>query len=90
MSDLHAKVPRPAHELKAFERVELNPGETRHVSLTLDARSFAFYDVAAKHWTIDPGKFRLSVGDSLASLPLTSELDLDRSVSQSLTKQTEQ
>jgi beta-glucosidase len=76
VSDTHAKLPRPMHELKGFERVELAPGETRHFSLNLDGRAFAYYDVAEKKWTIDPGKFKISVGDSLASLPLSGNIDL--------------
>jgi len=39
----------PAKELKGFSRVELAAGETKHVSISLDARVFAFYDVAGKH-----------------------------------------
>jgi beta-glucosidase len=35
-------------ELKGFSRVELAAGETRHVTISLDARAFAFYDVAGK------------------------------------------
>jgi beta-glucosidase len=64
------------HELKQFERVEIAPGETRHVSLQLDARAFAYYDVAEKGWKIDPGAFMISVGDSLTSLPLASPYEV--------------
>ena len=41
-------MPRPAKELKGFARVKPAAGETRHVILSLDARAFAFHDVAAK------------------------------------------
>ena len=68
------KVPHPAHELKGFERVELAPGETKHVTLPLDARAFAYYDVTGKHWTVTPGSFGISVGDSLESLPLHTQV----------------
>ncbi len=78
VSDTHARVPRPMHELKGFERVELKPGETRHVSVPLDARSFAYWDVKGHHWIIDPGKFTVAVGDSVASLPLSGTLELGR------------
>lgn len=77
VSDMHAKVPRPMHELKGFERVQLAPGETKHVSVSLDARSFAYWDEAGKRWTIDPGKFGVSVGDSVASLPLTGSVEIN-------------
>ena len=76
VSEVRPKLPRPAHELKGFERVTLVPGETKHVFVALDARSFAFYDVGKKNWAINPGKFTIQVGDSVASLPLESSIDL--------------
>ena len=76
VSDTHAKVPRPERELKGFERVSLNPGETKHVSVALDARAFAYYDTAVKKWTIDPGKFTVRVGDSVAATPLEGTVEL--------------
>jgi beta-glucosidase len=42
----------------------------------LDARSFSYYDVAAKKWTIGSSKFTISVGDSVESLPLQGALSL--------------
>ena len=73
------KVDRPVRELKGFERVSLAPGETKHVSIPLDARSFSYYDVAAKKWLIGSSKFTISVGDSVESLPLTAGLTLSPS-----------
>ncbi len=70
------KVERPAQELKGFERVELMPGETKHVSVPLNARSFAYWDAAGKKWTIDPGKFTVHVGDSVKATPLTGSVEL--------------
>jgi len=78
VSDDHAKVPRPAHELKGFDRVELGAGETKHVSIDLDGRSFAYYDIAKKSWTIDPGKFTIHVGDSVESLDLKGTVELSK------------
>ncbi len=83
VSDDHPKVPRPARELKGFERVELAPGETRHVSVTLDPRAFAFYDTTSKKWKIEPGKFTVRVGDSVESLPLEATLELNREAANS-------
>ena len=45
-----SKVLRPKRELKGFARVELAPGESRTVTVPLDARSFAYYDVSDKRW----------------------------------------
>lgn len=76
--DPSATVPRPIKELKGFERVTLNPGETKHVSVTLDRRSLAYWDVAGKDWKVDPGKFGVYVGDSSAHVPLTTEFTVQK------------
>ncbi len=76
VSDPSAKVDRPERELKGFEKVRLNPGETKHVTLDLDARSFSYWDESAHQWTIDPGKFVLRVGDSSENTPLTADITL--------------
>ncbi len=44
VSDPSAKANRPERELKGFAKVRLAPGETRHVTLNLDARAFSYWD----------------------------------------------
>jgi beta-glucosidase len=77
VSDPSAKVVRPERELKGFEKVSLAPGETRHVTLNLDARAFSYWDDTAHKWTIDPGKFIIRVGDSSENTPLHADLTLN-------------
>ena len=74
VSDDAASDPRPAKELKAFGKVKLGAGESREVSLTLDARAFAYYRVEAKHWLVEDGNFTLRVGLSSAELPRTARI----------------
>ncbi|MGB8262128.1 MAG: glycoside hydrolase family 3 C-terminal domain-containing protein [Terracidiphilus sp.] len=76
VSDPSAKAKRPERELKGFEKVRLAPGETKHVTLTLDARAFSYWDDATHKWTIDPGKFVVRVGDSSENTPLAADLKL--------------
>jgi beta-glucosidase len=66
----------PVRELKGFERVELQPGETRTVTLNLDARAFAHYDTRLDSWQTLPGKYVVSVGSSSRDLRLSGELQL--------------
>ena len=73
VGDPSADVPRPVKELKGFARVGLEPGETKHVSVTLDRRSLAYWDVTSHDWKVDPGKFVIYVGDSTANVPLKAE-----------------
>jgi beta-glucosidase len=76
VSDPSAQVDRPERELKGFAKVRLAPGETRHVTLTLDARAFSYWDAPAHKWIVDPGKFVVRVGDSSENTPLTADIDL--------------
>jgi beta-glucosidase len=76
VSDPSTKVDRPERELKGFEKVNLAPGQTKHVSIDLDARSFSYWSDAAHKWTIDPGKFVVRVGDSSENTPLSADVTL--------------
>ncbi|MBR4242948.1 MAG: glycoside hydrolase family 3 C-terminal domain-containing protein [Bacteroidaceae bacterium] len=61
-SDLVASLTPDIRRLRAFEKVELQPGETKAVSLKLRAVDLAFVDLNDQ-WVLEPGDFRLSVGD---------------------------
>jgi beta-glucosidase len=61
--DRVSSVTRPIKELKAFEKVSLQPGETKTVSLEITPESLAFYDVNMKY-TVEPGEFEIMVGTS--------------------------
>jgi beta-glucosidase len=76
VSDPSAKATRPERELKGFQKVRLAPGETKHVTLNLDARAFSYWDEAKHNWTIDPGKFVIRLGDSSENTPLAAELTI--------------
>jgi beta-glucosidase len=76
VGDRHASVPRPVKELKGFEKVELNRGETKHVQVTLDRRAFSYYDVTNHKWTVAPGDFDIYVARSAAEIELTGKLNL--------------
>ncbi len=66
-----AKVPRPVKELKGFVKVQLNPRETRRVSVALDRRAFSYYDVGKHGWALDAGDFKIYVAHSAAQIDLT-------------------
>jgi beta-glucosidase len=59
--DLVGSVTRPVKELKAFQRIELQPGQSRDVTFTLNAADLAFY-TASGRWEAEPGEFRVFVG----------------------------
>ena len=78
VGDPHSSVPRPVKELKGFSKVFLRPGEEKKVTLTLNRRSFAYYDVKNKQWTAEPGPFSILVGRSSAQIELNGSFILTK------------
>jgi beta-glucosidase len=76
VSDPSAQVDRPERELKGFAKVRLDAGATQHVTISLDARAFSYWNETTQKWTIDPGKFTIRVGDSSENTPLSADIDL--------------
>ncbi len=76
IGDPSAKIKRPVKELKGYQKVRLDPGGKQHVTLTLDRRSLAYWDVASNNWRVDPGQFTVFVGDSSANTPLTKDFSI--------------
>jgi beta-glucosidase len=61
-------VRRPSRELRAFTKVGLEPGETRTVTLDLDRRAFAYYDIGAADWIVAPGTYVIQIGENAATV----------------------
>ncbi|MCW2819537.1 MAG: glycoside hydrolase family 3 domain protein, partial [Marmoricola sp.] len=72
-----ASVARPPRELKGFERVHLEPGETREVAVLLDARAFSYWSVLLGRWVVEAGDFVVHVGTSSRDLPHAVPVALD-------------
>ena len=58
-----ASVTRPVMELKGFERISLNPGETKLVHFTIDKSKLSFWDYDM-HYTVESGDFEIMIGKS--------------------------
>ena len=69
-------VPRPPRELRAFEKVSLDPGEQRRVRLRLDRDDFSYYDEERQQWRVEPGLFTVSVGSSSRDLRATETVEI--------------
>jgi beta-glucosidase len=67
---------RPPKELKGFAKVELQPGETKTVSLALDFRSFAYFHPAYKKWITEYGEFDILIGASVNDIRCTQTVTL--------------
>ena len=74
VGETHPGVPRPVKELKGFQKIRLNAGESRHVTIALDRRAFAYYNAEKHDWTVDAGEFTVFVGGSSAQIELTDKI----------------
>jgi len=64
VSDLESSVIRPVKELKGFEKIFLQPGESKKVNIFLPEDAFKFYDINTKSWVLEKGEFEILVGNS--------------------------
>lgn len=64
VSDLVQEVKRPVKELKGFQKIELNPGEMKTVTFTLNKRSFAWWDERIHDWNVSSGNYKIIIGQS--------------------------
>ncbi|MGC3994650.1 MAG: glycoside hydrolase family 3 C-terminal domain-containing protein [Propionicimonas sp.] len=74
--DVASTLHRPAQELKGFARIRLEPGESGRVSIGLDRRSFAVYDVATSAWLVEAGEYELRVGASSRDLRASTIVEI--------------
>ena len=70
VSKVDSKIPRPARELKGYEKVTLGKGESKTVSVTLTPNDFSSYSASSHDWVVTPGEYRIIVGDSSASVKI--------------------
>ncbi len=76
--DGHSKIDRPTRELKGFQRVELQPGESKTVHFTLDRSAFSYWSPDKHAWIADPGTFEIQIGSSSRDIRLHAPLELKR------------
>jgi beta-glucosidase len=74
VAPLNPPVERPLKELKGFQKVYLRPGESTKVTITLDRRSLAYYNVATRIWDVSTGVYRILVGSSSQDIELQRPL----------------
>ena len=64
ISDLKCSVDRPLKELKGFQKVFLQPGESKNVSFTVNKDALSFYDEKIQDWKAEAGDFEALVGNA--------------------------
>jgi beta-glucosidase len=69
-------LPRPEKELKAFEKVVLQPGQQKTVTIPLKEEAFQYYNDVLHKWVMEPGTFNVLVGSSSRDIRLTNKVSL--------------
>ena len=71
-----AEVFRPAQELKGFAKVQLQPGESKTVTIPLDDKAFRYWTPKTDSWEVEGGSYELRVGASSADIRLTAVVEV--------------
>ena len=66
------KVLRPKKELKGFQKVFLNVGESRRVTIELDDKAFRYFNTATNRWEMETAHYSISVGASVSDIRLSA------------------
>ena len=80
IAEVYAALPSSAGEppkrLVGWSKVQLNPGESKHVQLSIDPKYLSVFDETANAWKLVPGTYSFMVGGSSQNLPLSQKADL--------------
>lgn len=80
VTDTESTVIRPPKELRAFEKVFLQPGETKTVHFDLDKRAFAYYSTTLQDWHVESGDFEIIIAKSAEEQLLSKTVHVESSV----------
>ena len=76
VGDPESTVFRPVRELKDFAKVELQPGESRDITFTLDKRAFAYWNEEIHDWHVESGEFTIEVGQSSRNIECSASVNV--------------
>jgi beta-glucosidase len=71
-------VPEPPRQLKGFQKVFLQPGQTRRVTFSLDQNALSYWDAKAHGWVVQKGTYQVMVGSSSSDVSQSQHFEIDR------------
>jgi beta-glucosidase len=74
VKDIKSTIFKPEKELKEFIKVHLEPGEEKTVSMSLNKRSFSYYNVDIKDWYVESGDYEILIGSSSEDIRLSKSI----------------
>ncbi len=72
-----SNVVQPIMSLRGFQRVVLEPGETKHVTIALPASQLSYYDVTTHKFIVAPGMFKVMIGSASDDIRLRADLEVN-------------
>ncbi|GAA0802868.1 glycoside hydrolase family 3 C-terminal domain-containing protein [Faecalicatena orotica] len=72
-----SKVIRPVRELRAFDKIALNPGETKTVRFELDARAYTYWNMYIHNWHVESGNYEIQIGKSASEIVLKENVKVE-------------
>jgi beta-glucosidase len=74
--DVEASVDRPLKELKGFNKIHLDAGESKLVSFAINELDLAFFDPGQEKWVTEHGEFELQIGNSSKEIKIQKTIYL--------------
>ena len=72
-----SNVVQPIMSLRGFQRVVLEPGETKHITIALPASQLSYYDVTTHKFIVAPGMFKVMIGSASDDIRLRADLEVN-------------
>ena len=80
VTSINPGIEKAKKELKGFQKLHLAPGESRTLQFELSPEDFAYYDVEKKAWVVEPGNYRIAIGNNSQSLQVQQSITLNEMV----------
>lgn len=80
VTDKETTIDRPLNELKGFQKIELQPGESKEVNFSLGKRAFAYYNTILHDWHVETGEFVINIGSSSRDIRLQKSVIIESTV----------
>lgn len=71
---------RPVKELRGFEKISLEPGESKEVVFELDKRAFAYWNTTLHDWHVETGEYEIQIGKSSRDIVLSESVNVESTV----------
>jgi len=81
-----ASTGEPSSQLKGFQKVDLQPHQTKRVTFDIAAQDASYWSSDAQAWTLGAGKYTVHIGDSSRNLPLSGGFRVDHTTGPRYTK----